>query len=292
MRDVVRRIVPGDDEFPDALADAKPPVEQLWVKGRSLTELAPFVAIVGARRASAYGLDIARHFAATLAREGWCVVSGLAKGIDAAAHQGALGTTGRTVAVLGCGIDIAYPASNRWLYEQIAEQGALVSEYEPGTQPQKWLFPARNRIIAHLCAGTILVQARAETSGAFGTAKLAGEKGRTVFAVPGDLRSELSKGPHSLIAEGATFCHDPSVVTDMLTHEARHAEARAAVDIPAELPPEQAAVLARVRSSPAKVDDLVDATDMDVMQVNRALARLERGGFLIRLDGGVYRAAR
>lgn len=287
-------IAPGDDEFPDILAEADPPVNRLWIRGRPLASLQPFISIVGARRATAYGLDVARSFAATLAREGWCVVSGLAKGIDAAAHQGALDVSGATVAVLGSGIDVAYPKQNAWMIEQIVATGALITEYPPGTSPRKHQFPERNRIIARLGAGLVLVQARTETlSGAMSTARMTTDRNGTVFAVPGDVRSELSVGPHSLIEAGtARFCPHPGVISSELSDEHRRATARATGAGRELLPKEQQRILAALESAPDRPDGLSQHLDLDIMAVNRALARLEMSGRIVRVLGGLYRIAR
>ena len=163
----------------------------------------PAVAIVGARACSAYGRQIARSLGRELAAAGLVVVSGLARGVDSEAHRGALEAAGTTVAVLGCGIDRDYPAANRELARQIAATGLVVSEYAPGVEPAPWRFPARNRIVAGLCAATVVVEAR-ERSGALITADFALEEGREVFAVPGEITSALSAGSNALLRLGAT----------------------------------------------------------------------------------------
>ena len=162
----------------------------------------PRVAIVGARAASDYGIDAATNIARDLARHGVCVVSGLALGIDAAAHRGSVTEGGRSIAVLGCGVDVVYPRGNRVLYGNLVEHGLVISEYPPGTSPIAWRFPARNRIMAGLSNAVIVVEARAK-SGALITADFCLEEGRDVFAVPGSIFSELSIGPHTLLRLGA-----------------------------------------------------------------------------------------
>ena len=163
----------------------------------------PAVAIVGARACSAYGRQIARSLGRDLAAAGLVVVSGLARGVDAEAHRGALEASGSTVAVLGCGIDRDYPAAHRELARQVAATGLVVSEYAPGVEPAPWRFPARNRIVAGLCAATVVVEAR-ERSGALITADFALEEGREVLAVPGEITSALSAGSNALLRLGAT----------------------------------------------------------------------------------------
>lgn len=196
----MRVIERGGHEYPEALLRLQDPPSRLHIAGVLPTE--PAVAVVGSRRCTRYGATLARDMAASIARAGWTVVSGLARGIDTAAHLGALDGGGPTVAVLGCGIGRWYPASNRQLGERIVESGAVVSEYPPGTDPAPWRFPARNRIIVGLSVAVVVVEA-AEKSGALITARLAMERGIEVFAVPGDLDRETSRGTNRLIADGA-----------------------------------------------------------------------------------------
>jgi len=194
--------------MPASLGDLRDPPAQLWYRGA-----APFwtdghaVAVVGARACSAYGRDVARMLGRELAEHGVVVVSGLARGVDAATHRGALEVEGgRTVAVLGCGIDRDYPATHGELAHRIVEQGgSIVSEYEPGIEPQPWRFPARNRIIAALSSVVVVVEAR-ERSGALITADFALELGRPVLAVPGEITSALSTGCNQLLNQGAAPC--------------------------------------------------------------------------------------
>jgi DNA processing protein len=188
--------------YPSLLTELHDPPAVLHVRGdvQILTE--PAVAVVGARSCSPYGAQVARGLARELAGAGAVVVSGLARGIDGEAHRGALEAGGRTVAVLGCGIDRDYPQSHADLAGRIRASGAVVSEYPPGIEPAPWRFPARNRIIAGLCAATVVVEAR-ERSGALITADFALELGRDVFAVPGEITSLLSAGTNDLLRQGA-----------------------------------------------------------------------------------------
>ncbi len=167
----------------------------------------PAVAIVGSRRASEYAMNVAHRLARELAEEGVTIVSGLARGIDTAAHRGALAGGGKTIAVLGTGLDVAYPRSNRKLHEEISRSGLLLSQFAPGTPPHRLNFPMRNRIIAGLASGTIVVEATSR-SGSLITARLAAEQGREVFAVPGSVFSAGSEGTHRLIQYGAKLLHD------------------------------------------------------------------------------------
>jgi DNA processing protein len=195
-----RIVGPGDGDYPAGLFDLEEP-PTLHVLGD--TTAAPAVAVVGTRRCTRYGLTLAESFGRALASTGWTTVSGLARGIDAAAHRGTLGGNGEAVAVLGSGIDVVYPPENRVIYRQILDgHGAVMSEYPPGTPPDRWRFPARNRIIAAIASAVVVVEA-GETGGALITARLAAELGRPVFAVPGDVDRPASIGCNLLIRDGA-----------------------------------------------------------------------------------------
>ena len=187
-------------EYPVGLGDLEDP-PSLFVEGK-VGEM-PGVAVVGTRRCTRYGIDLAEAFGVAIARSGWTTVSGLARGIDAAAHRGCLRGGGHAVAVLGSGIDVCYPEENRPILDEIlAEGGAVVSEYPPGTPPDRWRFPARNRIIAAMSSAVVVVEA-AKTGGALITARLAAEIGRPVFVVPGDVDRPASEGCNLLIRDGA-----------------------------------------------------------------------------------------
>jgi DNA processing protein len=197
-----RLVTPSDDEYPRSLEDLADPPATLFVRGRDLNELFPRVALVGARRSSLLGDEVAKEIGAGLAEAGVTVVSGAARGIDTASHRGALAAGGATVAVLGCGIERAYPASNRPLLDRIAIDGAVISEYPPGVLPDAFRFPARNRIVAALAEAVVVVEGAAG-SGSLITADHALDLGRSVFAVPGPVNSPLAEVPLALIREGA-----------------------------------------------------------------------------------------
>jgi DNA processing protein len=187
-------------EAPQGLRDLEDPPD-LYVRG--VLHERPGVAIVGTRRATRYGIDLAESFGGAVARSGWSVVSGLARGVDAAAHRGCLTSGGHAVAVLGTGIDVVYPKQNARVFEEILSRGgALLSEYPPGTPPDRWRFPARNRIIAAVSVAVVVVEA-ARTGGALITARLGAELGRPVFVVPGDVDRQSSVGCNMLIRDGA-----------------------------------------------------------------------------------------
>jgi len=193
-----------DSSYPELLRTIESPPLMLYVKGALAREDLRSIAVVGARSATPYGKENARRFAADLSRSGYVVVSGLARGIDTWAHRGAIEAGGRTIAVLGCGIDTVYPVENRALSEQIVKEGAVISEFPPGTPPLRQNFPMRNRIIAGMTLGTLVIEA-GEKSGSLITAEMALNCGREVFAVPGSIASKLSKGTHQLIKEGAAL---------------------------------------------------------------------------------------
>ncbi len=235
----------------------------------------PCVAIVGARACSPYGTQVARMVARELASAGVVIVSGLARGIDGAAHRGALEADGLTVAVLGCGIDRDYPAAHSSLAREIGERSLIVSEYEPGVEPSPWRFPARNRIIAGLCAATIVVEAR-ERSGALITADFALEEGREVFAVPGEITSGLSAGTNALLRLGATPLTCSGDVLEALGLEPGATKEQTSHPL--------------LEHLPAGIDELARATRLDAAEVASALAELELDGLVVEGEG-VFRRA-
>jgi len=255
-------------DLPPLLRSIHDPPVGLFVRGSaSLDVLArPAVAIVGARACSGYGASVARSLAREAAAAELVVVSGLARGVDGEAHRGALDAGGITVAVLGCGIDRDYPAAHADLARRITERGLIVSEYAPGVEPAPWRFPARNRIVAGLCATTVVVEAR-ERSGALITADLALEEGREVFAVPGEITSALSSGTNALLKLGA-------------------APLTCAADLGIEPPPDEPSPLLDLL--PATADELVRRTGREAAEIARELVELELLGRVSARDG-VYR---
>lgn len=200
MRPDPERVQPGEAGYPSGLLDLEEP-PPIYVTGE--LRGAPAVAVVGTRRCTRYGVDMAVEFGRVLSHAGWSVVSGMARGIDAAAHRGAIDAGGHAVGVLGTGLDVWYPAENRTLYERLlATGGALVTEYEAGTRPDRWRFPARNRLISAIASATVVVEA-GETGGALITARLSAEMGRPVFVLPGDVDRPASVGCNRLIRDGA-----------------------------------------------------------------------------------------
>lgn len=244
----------------------------------------PAVAIVGSRRPSGAGRRFAADLAAALVARGAVVVSGLARGIDAAAHEGALDAGGVTIAVLGSGVDRVHPRLHQALAERIQADGALVGEYWPGTEPAPWRFPARNRIVAGISHAVVVVEAAAR-SGALITADFAMENGTPVLAVPGWPGSDLSAGCNALLRAGAALCEG----VDDVVAEVPHAPWRDA-PVPVSATGMAAAVLAALGREPAGVDALARACDAAHAEVATALAALEIDGLVAREHGGVFRA--
>lgn len=205
----------SQDDYPPLLRRIPSPPPMLFVDGDASLLWRPAVAIVGSRAATAGGCTNAAMFADALSRNGLCIASGLAAGIDAAAHEATLDAEGATIAVLGTGPDIAYPVRHRPLLERVATHGCVVSEHLPGTRPLRQYFPSRNRILAGLSLGTVVVEA-AERSGALITARLTAEVGREVFALPGSIHNPMARGCHRLIREGAQLVESPQEVLDVL----------------------------------------------------------------------------
>jgi len=260
-------------EFPRLLRAIHDPPPGLFLRGQGNAGLLSraAVAVVGARACSGYGASVGRSLGRDLARAGLVVVSGMARGIDAEAHRGALEAGGPTVAVLGCGIDRDYPAAHAELARRIAATGLLVSEYAPGVEPAPWRFPARNRIVAGLCGATVVVEAR-ERSGALITADLALEEGREVFTVPGEISSSLSAGTNALLKLGAAPL---TAAADVLMF----------FGIEEAAPRERAALLDLL---PASADELVRRTGLPAAEIAQALVELELVGAAAAHEG-IYR---
>lgn len=268
--------------YPPLLAELHDPPAAIHVRGDTEILAEPAVAIVGARSCSSYGAGVARELARELARAGVAVVSGLARGIDGEAHRGTLEGGGRTVAVLGCGIDRDYPRSHSELARRIREHGAVVSEYPPGVEPAPWRFPARNRIIAGLCAATVVVEAR-ERSGALITADFALELGRDVFAVPGEITSALSAGTNDLLRQGAAPLLSAGDVLEALGLEP------AVRQLPP-LSPAGSQVLRLLADGARDADDLARGSGRTTAEVAAVLVELELAGVASEADG-LYRVS-
>lgn len=281
-----RHVIPGDAEYPEVLLRLPDPPASLFVRGRALVPWPPAVAVVGARGCSPYGREVAEVLGRGLAAEGVMVVSGAARGIDAAAHRGALAADGPTTAVLGSGIDVDYPRTHRRLIQRIAQAGAVISEYPPGMLPRPHRFPARNRIVAALARGVVVVEG-APGSGSLITAEFAGDLGGDVMAVPGGVTGPLSAAPNALIRDGAALVRNAADVLDTLRLPR---EAFTAPDGPGAsgLGAEERAVLDHLSGFPATLDEVAAAAAVPPTRALRALAALELGG-MVEASGGRYR---
>lgn len=280
-------LVLGDAAYPAPLLHGADPPLLLYLHGDAGLLTSPCVAIVGSRKPSAQGRDNARRFAQALAGQGWTIVSGLAAGVDGAAHEGALAAGGRTIAVVGTGIDRVYPPSHRALAHRIAETGLLVSEFCLGTAPLSANFPQRNRIIAGLSRGTLVVEA-ALRSGSLITARLASESGREVLAIPGSILAPQSAGCHALIRQGAALVESPEQVADELgplQPTALPVRPHAAAAPP---PDDGDPVLAALGHDPQTLDTLIDRCGWPAQSLSAHLLTLELEGRVARLPGGLY----
>jgi DNA processing protein len=275
-------------DYPALLAasEGAPPI--LTVRGEAGLAALPAVAIVGARNASAAAVKLSRDFGAALAEAGLAVVSGLARGIDGAAHRGAL-SVGATIGVIASGIDITYPPEHRDLQDEIAEKGLLVAEQPPGTEPLARHFPSRNRIIAGLAAGTLVVEA-APKSGSLITARLAGEYGREVMAIPGSPLDSRSHGCNQLIRDGAVLVQSPEDVIELLSGFAgvprsTFREAAPAFE-PIDIEDDPVDVAGLLTTAPVAIDELIRQSGTSAASVQLALLELEIAGRLTRHAGG------
>jgi DNA processing protein len=275
-----------DAAYPTSLSHIADPPPLLYLKGRPQLLAAPMLAIVGSRNATVQGKANAEVFAQALSCAGLTIVSGLALGIDAAAHQGALGGPGATVAVIGTGIDTVYPARNHALAHRIAEEGCIVSEYALGTPPLSANFPRRNRIISGLAAGVLVVEAAAR-SGSLITAQVAAAQGRDVFAIPGSIHSALAKGCHKLIKEGAKLVESAADVLEELQVSPLATMVRAARRAD-EASAQGRAVLAAMAFEPAEPDALAQQCALAPGQLSLVLLELELAGQVERLPGGLF----
>lgn len=274
-----------DSNYPINLRQIHDPPPVLFVRGDLREEDRFTVAIVGTRRPSEYGRSMAMKISRDLAKRGLCVVSGGARGIDTAAHVGAL-KGGRTIAILGCGIDVSYPYENKHLFDEIAEKGAVISEFIPGTKPDAWRFPARNRLVSGLSLGVLVIESKIQ-GGAMITATIAAEQGRDVWALPGSTDCAFSKGPHNLIKEGAKLVeHAEDILEELgLEVEVVHNERPS---IPNNLTKEQKSVIQALSLQPMHVDEIISTCNLAPAIVNSTLTILEMLGLVRRVPGNAY----
>ncbi len=271
-------------EYPRYLMEIAQPPPVLYYIGEILADDDLAVAIVGTRNVTKYGKQITHDTAAYLAGSGITVVSGLARGVDGIAHQAAIDAGGRTFAVLGCGVDVIYPPEHRKLAREITQHGALISDYPPGTKPDGINFPPRNRIISGLSRATVVVEA-GERSGALITAKFALEQGRDIFAVPGSVLSQMSKGTNQLIAEGATPMTNPVIITDTL-NLARTGKERKTEQI--EISAIEMNILRVLGDGNLHIDEICARTSLTIEKLTAELTMMELKGLVQRENGMEY----
>jgi DNA processing protein len=275
-----------DDTYPRLLREIHDPPLALHFAGDTSLLAKPCIAIVGSRHASPYALNVAEHLARKLVAAGLTIVSGLASGVDAAAHHAALQAGGSTIAVLGTGIDVVYPRSNARLYKQLAERGLIVTEFAPGTPPKREHFPVRNRIISGLSYGTVIVEAT-RRSGSLITARMAAEQDREVFAVPGSIFAAGSEGTHRLIQYGAKLVHDENDILEELPDELQLQ--RAVVEEEAEPDSPLREVLEVLSRDEARhIDSLASRLKSTPSAVAESLLQLELGGWIRAMPGARY----
>jgi len=279
----------NDRAYPELLRHIADPPLVLYCRGKLEPE-EKRVAVVGSRRATWYGLDMAKRLARELAEHGVTVVSGMARGIDSQAHKGALEAGGRTIAVLGCGIDKAYPPENRELMEKIMQNGAVISEYLPGTEPVRYNFPARNRIISGISLGVTIVEA-GEKSGSLITADYALEQGREVFAVPGNINSHNSTGTNRLIRDGAKVVTCVGDILDELkvSHDSKNTYSVNKKSALMKLGKEEKTIAQRLLNGPVHLDVISRDCGISVQMASSILLMLELSGFVEQLPGKYYR---
>ncbi len=290
-------ITSRDAAYPRLLKEIHDPPIGLYRKG-AYAFTHPCVAIVGSRRTTLYGQSVAKKLGAELGRLGFCIVSGLARGIDTAAHEGALAVGGRTAAVLGCGIDIVYPPENLDLYRRIEEQGAILSEFPFGRRADRQSFPMRNRVVAGMCEAVVVVETDV-SGGSMITARFAGEQGRLIFAVPGRIDQNTSAGCHQLIRDGATLLTSVDDILSELNYlgglrpqpiPAKAGQAEAVV-APASLSEPEAKVLAAFAGGARPTPDVLAAqTGLPAAEVSATLLLLELKRAVVRHADGTFEA--
>lgn len=284
-------LTPEDADYPALLKHLPDPPLALYRRGALTPDDDLALAIVGTRKASPYGRDAAAFFARKLAEQGVTIISGLAHGVDAAAHRAALEAGGRTIAVLGCGIDRVYPSDHAELSRQIAGQGALISEYPVGAKPEARHFPRRNRIISGMSLGVLVAEAP-EKSGALITALMAAEQGREVFAVPGSIFNAAHNGTNRLIQDGAKLVITIEDILDELNIVQRNVEARVITRQIAPSGAKEAALMQHLRAEPLPVDELVRQSGLPAAEVLSTLTLLELQGYVEDDGRGNYRRLR
>jgi len=281
--DQILEIPLGDARYPAVLAAIHAPPPTLWTRGCAESLCGPLVALVGSRAASPYALEVAHQLAGDLARRGITVVSGMARGVDSAAHRGALDAGGVTVAVFGCGVDVIYPREHQSLAARICERGALVSEFRPQEPPRAGYFPQRNRVISGLSRAVVVVEA-AEKSGSLITARFALDQGRDVLAVPGNILSGRNAGAHALLRDGARIVETAEDILDELQWQNGKGFESKWPDSASDDPVLDCMTV----GEPYDLDQLSSLSGMNRITLLQRLLELELGGAVLRVDGGRF----
>lgn len=274
--------------YPAPLKDIFDPPILLYIRGELLEKDKLAIGIVGSRKASPYGRAIAERISRDLSSKGLAIISGGARGIDTSAHKGALAGGGRTIAVLGCGVDVNYPSENQQLFDTITNSGAVISEFPLGSQPEPWRFPPRNRLISGLSIGVLVCQSP-ESSGALITAGYAAEQGKDVYAVPGNVDEERNRGCHKLIKDGAKLVESASdILSELGISDGGNEDSfQPSLPMPV-LTDQESKIVSLLSLDPVAVDDIIDKTALPAHVVSGALTILEMRGVIKRLPGHTY----
>ncbi len=285
-----RIITLADNEYPPLLKETPDPPPYLYVRGQ-LGSCTQCIAVVGSRKATRYGISMARQLSSDLADVGFTVVSGMARGIDTAAHEGSLSVKGETIAVLGSGLSIIYPHENRPLADRISASGAVISEFSLDEPPNAYNFPKRNRIIAGMSLGVVVVEA-ASRSGSLITARLAGEQGREVFAVPGNINSKTSTGAHSLLKQGAKLVDTAQDIIEefpylFLKSDVNHGNDHSVKPVK-DLTADENRVYELLEPYPVHIDELSRRLEMDIGHLSGILMSLEIKGLVAQSPGKYF----
>jgi DNA processing protein len=280
-------VITTDPTYPQHLKQISNPPPVLYVRGKILEDDFRSIAVVGTRKVTAYGKNVVRELGNILAQNHITLISGLARGVDSEAHQAILNAGGRTIAVLGCGVDIIYPPENQQLAKQVMENGALISDYAPGTQPEGINFPPRNRIIAGLSMATIVVEAGLR-SGALITASFAADQGKDVFAVPGSIYAPQSKGTNKLIFDGAHPLIQFESIFEILDLENVQFQSKIQREIPAD--ETELLILKILQNESLHIDDLQAISGLPIERISSALVFLELKGFVKNTGNMTYSA--
>ncbi len=277
-----------DVSYPSRLKQIYDPPTLLYVKGAILENDSLGVAIVGSRRANNYGRSLAGKIAGDLAARGLTIISGGARGVDTAAHKGALAAGGRTIVVLGCGVDVNYPAENKALFTAVSESGAVISEFPLGSTPEPWRFPPRNRLISGMSLGVLVCQSP-EASGALITASYAAEQGRDVYAVPGNVDDDRNSGCHKLIKDGAKLVESALDVFQELGIDAGDETSVKQLALPMEnLTEAERQIIAMLSLDPVQMDEIINACALPAPMVSGTLTILEMKNFVKRVPGNAF----